>query len=589
MATETTELRIKVNARDVDTLGQKIKRALSDRVGKMFNRSMWDVNKALRDNVAETERIVRAMQKVDRESEAYARLAQRLNRANQEAKQLQQTLQRVGGGGGGPRGGGGGGGRGLRGAPMLPMPGMGALGTAFMGLPIIGGLLAGAVGASSSAFSSYSSLQQTQMQVAPYLMNSRAALGYTPEMYRPGVQRSMLGTAGHAGVRSMITGAFGPLGVDDYIEGKQGRARARVPFDRAGMTAVGQGFGVKPQQAIMQAAVLSQSMYGPAGAGDLEQALAARQVFGIGTGQLGAFRGAMRRTGYGPDAGNRNEVTMTLMTAVKLGLEASEVAEYMQQQTGFLKSLESQGLRASNAELQAINSGVAATGIRGFRAQSITQGFARGAIRVGQQGMQSAADVRLMRAMGYTGRGGAEEYAKYMMMAQDPGIAARYMPEYVQSFTRGMDPNSDYAAMMVQRAMGKMGVQLGPVEARQMALGGSAFKKGMAGSVGATASYAELNGIEGIMARSGRQIAGVTGSTVVEQAGIEQLRIEAGAKVARSMLDLERSVVDIANSFGNALAPAVEELTAAIKAATGAVSESTEGTWLPSLPSWIRP
>ena len=593
--TETTEIKLKLDLRSLKEAGSLLTKVFSRSTGQQFNQEMRQVNRLLQETVRETTRIAEAMTKVDRESEAYERLADRLQAANREAKLLQQTLrtqQGAAGAGGGGGGSGGGGGFGFKPGFQLPMPGQGAIGTALAGLPIAGGILAGAYMASMQSFGSHTAMQQSQMMTAPYLMRAAAAANYSPDRYDiTGPDRGLVGSALTGAGRALFGG---PTMLLTEMRNRNAQG-TRMPFDVAGLTAAGLPFGVKPQQALQTAAVLSQAMGAPAGAADLEQALGLRQTFGLGAGQIGSFRRSARRTSFGGEA-QGSQLTMSIAAALRLGLETSEISDYLQEQTGYLKSLESQGIQVVLPEMLAVqealagneDTGVGGIGIRGFRAQAITQGFAQGAMRVGQRGLQSAGDVRLMRAMGYTGTGGPEEYARVLMEMQNPGLAARALPGYLQSFTRGMDPGSDFTALAVQRAMSAMGVQVGPAEAKQLAAGAPEMMAKVQASMAATATNSSLQAQGDRFNMAGRDLASATGGTIVQQAAIEQQRIDSGRKVAQAMVELESTTVNLANMFGNTLGPKVEEAAMMLERLTNVGDQLTNNLWTGSLFPRIR-
>lgn len=545
----TTELDFKVQKRELSGLGRFLDRLFDTRRTRAFNRGMREVRRALNDNVRETENLVRAMAKVERGTDAYKRMADRLREVNREAGLLRSSLANLGGAGGGGGGGGGGrrrlgGGRGVawdlltsggRAAPAMAKMGLAELGTGLMagagvlsaetGIGLAIGGLIGAIGlavggfmAAQQTFQSYTRQQQVQMQAAPFLLRAGG----------PSTGR--------------ITRGFGAAGIP---------------------------FGVAPQEALMQAAVMSQAMYRPAEAPDLTQALAYRQRFGIGVGQSAGFRGALGRVQYGrrSNAGGRQNLALAIETARGLGLEAGEIPEFLQQQTGFMQQLASRGTMMDSAQLLSAAEAMGSIGIRGFRTMPIATAFAGNVEQMGRTGIQGAADVRMMRALGWTGRGGAEEYARIMNRAQNPRHALAAMPDYIEQFIGdyGIDPNSELATMVTQRALRRRGVEIGVGEARRFVQGTGDLRQAMASSWAASVSGETLDRITTGRVDEAKALAGRTGGAIIRQAEIEAKRIEAGAKVAKVMLEMAESTAIIANIWGNTLAPVSGELAEQFK------------------------
>ena len=79
----------------------------------------------------------------------------------------------------------------------------------------------------------------------------------------------------------------------------------------------------------------------------------------------------------------------------------------------------------------------------------------------------SALDMHLMRAMGYTGKGGSEEFASIKLAMQDPGAISKVMPNLISGLGLG-GMGENMGTLMLQQVMSQMGVNVGAGEAGRL-------------------------------------------------------------------------------------------------------------------------
>ena len=167
-----------------------------------------------------------------------------------------------------------------------------------------------------------------------------------------------------------------------------------------------------------------------------------------------------------------------------------------------------------------------------------------------------------MQAMGFTGQGGFEEYARIRMQMQDPGAVGRALPAYLKSFgVAGAGPMTQ--ALILQQAMGAFGA---PVEATH------AIEMGqrLAGIGGQTFTEADVDKLM----RSGAGLARATNQVGITAAGIEAQRVAVGARAAGAIQALEKASLNIADTFNQTLGPAVYDFAYSIEDATEWVNTS---------------
>jgi hypothetical protein len=193
-----------------------------------------------------------------------------------------------------------------------------------------------------------------------------------------------------------------------------------------------------------------------------------------------------------------------------------------------------------------------------MRAFSVARQFGGGVANTMRQGPRSGLDLRLMRAAGYTGTGGWEEYSKYKMMLQDPGMSATLLPSLLQNVLSGVEGTWTRANL----AQGVVGAYGGALDADSaLALGNSKFAKGKI-----------VGGSIADMISQGLGVTEATGGLVVGEAGLQASRISAGMKVAPTVQALERASIAVTNAFEDTLGPAIfklangiDDLTAKLK------------------------
>ena len=334
-------------------------------------------------------------------------------------------------------------------------------------------------------------------------------------------------------------------------------------FSPSAYATAGARFGVKPQQALQEAGQMSRAAVRPLSSQEYEFGLSARTMFGIDLATTGALMGQMEYAGTSSmQSGNR--VAQMIGSAVARGLESSEIATYLQRSNQFLQEQVNQGRQVDMAGIVRMEERLTGTGIAGWRSGTITQQFAGAGAQIGMQGPQSAVEFRLMEAMGFTGKGGFEEYARFRLQMQDPGRVAAAMPSFVSHINRrtaGMGESS--RALILQQYFSRIRTMLGPQEAARLVQGMAAGGLDM-GSLGMD-QFIE----------SGATAARGLGSSLIAEAGLERERVGIGAGIAPTMQNLAGTVNNLAARFTNIAGPVLGKLTEALDKATQKLEDYT--------------
>lgn len=695
--TSTATLDLKVNLRALAGLDKKLKKVFSRQTPREFNTEIGAVSKSLQDNVKQTLALADALTKVERGTKAYKQLKSELREANEHGQTLRKTLdgldrsyQRMhqtasrGGGGGGGRGGAM---MGRVGGTMrrtqLPMPGIGAMGTALSAIPVAGLVAAGSMMAAGQTYQSRLRYEQARMSAAPYLMESARSTQFSPttrqvqveqkdgyqigpngvikpkiagrvvnetgtgrvakvgetglteaelavaarerrrEMLGPGMLADIVDSALVTGLEEASgLGAMNRNAVEKQILQEQRQMREREAptlaevlggdpqqkrerakevgdrwsrhgfkrrremetgtsgpvtrtvtesaFDSQSYVAEGIKYGVAPAQSMEMAATMSQAAGRPMSAQEFGKGLALQRTTGV---DLGASGQAVRQLRYagqlgGTGGGNMEQVADLIGQAVAMGLEGSEISEYLQEQTGFLGAMAKKGIGIDIDKMRALEASVMNSGVVQWRADDISRQFIGGAQQVGKKGAQSAEQFRLMRAFGFSGEGGLEEFFKVRMGMQSPGLASKMgmkspqeaMSRFIEQF-RMDGVGAATQAGVLQQAFSGIGTEIGPEEAFALSQGLQKAKPG---------EYQ-------IDTKAAQRLVGATAPSVRAEAGIEAERVAIGGKVAGAMQNLERTTNNMAGTFENVLGPALDLFSAKLESATAAMEAASQG------------
>jgi hypothetical protein len=323
----------------------------------------------------------------------------------------------------------------------------------------------------------------------------------------------------------------------------------------ADYVSVGAQFGVNPAQALQSAAGASRAAGRAVGADQFGHMLGVERITGIDTAQQGAFMRGSRRTGGSGDA------TKVIEEAMVRGLQGSELGEELQKQTAYLEQQANKGIKLDQGAFLSMNQALTGVGIDPFRAGDLARGFAGGGQRIGDSGPSSGVDVRLMRAMGYTGTGGAEEYAGARLAMEKPENVMAALPGLLKDIgsAGGGGMGSNMKTLTARSILRSVGMDVSADEASKLMSGELSmeeFKGGQLSGAGAT----------------GRDL---TSGTLKGEAGIEAERIATGARVATTMQNLARTTNNMAEAAAS-FAPILDRMTASMEEATGKIAMAAE-------------
>lgn len=633
-AQSTTKLDIKINARDVQAIGTELRKAFDPGALKGFEDGQRRIGELLSGNLRLLQDIGRQTGALGSGSglKQMADELRQVNAEARQLRTTLGAGGGAGGGGGGGYGAGGGGGGGGGGGMggilgyQAPMPGVGALAQTMSAVPYLGAIAAGSFLAGTATYGSHLRYQQARMATFAALtptgaltgmdaavdarsaaMASSARSRFTGDTAADRMHAAALGLRARGLPSGRAPGAvpLDPLSatymrsanaamgfpttredvltdqdmtmrsigarkaqLDRELGGVGGRAlsaelAARSPV--GDIRAVGRGYGVTAPQALQEAAGLSRAMGRASTGADYAFGKGAETAYGVGMETTGGLDRALRYVG---DKGGNDRIARMIGSAVAQGLQGSEIGESLAQQASLLRRFGEIQQRVDVGGL--IGAGDKLAGSVGWRGASIAGQFGAGGADMASRGMEGPVGLHLMRAMGYTGRGGAAEYAKYVMQAQDPGKVAGAMGGYLKSFG-GQGMGEDVQALVTQRAMQAMGVKISATEAQAMAAGGG---KAVSGA-GMTADD---------VAKLGRSVARGTGGSLIAEAGIEDQRIDVGGRVAGTMQALSRTTNQLASAMDHLAGPVIGRLTGNLDKLSDRLDDAITGMTLGRAP-----
>jgi hypothetical protein len=558
--------------------------------------------------------------------------------ARREAEKLRAELERVraAAGGGGSNGGGmgsGGGGGGSGGVPdtsgqhgqhgwrpwarkaataQVGVPDASGLATAMSAIPFVGLAAAGATMASYSMYGSALNYQTARRDTFSQLGPQGAAMLGLRQTRRATADRTVgdseaARAAGVSGVSDAtgipewglgaIEGIYGAL--DKYVydtgvarslesaiaakarESGHGMkvipgqsARWNAPMSTADLEQVGGSYGVKPADALREAAGLSGAMGRRTSAGSYDFARSAQTYFGVDMGTTGALMGGFRKAGGISDQeGQADAVAQLIGNAVARGLEGSEIAAYLESMAGFMQKQADLGQSYQTVEGMVLASErLKQSGFNSSFSTSYAMKLGEAGSQMGYGGGSDPVKFMMLQKLGY-GAGGkytAEGYAEAMLRLQDPDAATGAGLTTLGTFSdsmrdSGMSPA--VRALMMSRMTGQMGAQVGPDAARRMAEG----IKGPGVLADPTVGAADITRVH-------KEAGGKAVGILAGEAGMEADRIGAGYKAAGQVQNLNGVMIDLANTVQDKAGPALDTLTKKLKDMTAAARSWSPGS-----------
>lgn len=324
--------------------------------------------------------------------------------------------------------------------------------------------------------------------------------------------------------------------------------------------------------------------------GMLSGMMAAKRTYGVDEGTSGAFLRAGRRGGLagleaGTERGGGEALAGTIGDAMKLGLEGSEINEYLKITAEGIQQFQQTGIPFPKDAFSGMGDELAKMGVSGPRGTHVVRGLTQAAQALSTRGPQNAAELMMMQTMGGYQGGGAEGFEAAQLQLEQGKMDPKNMQKLFGRFMQAGGGGAQ-GRMLFRNVMGGMGVQIGVKESQLMeaqmsgTLTGSQEKelseiqanRDRVSKGGGAAAMGAPKGLEGMLAQS-RVTMDQFGSVVKAQTAVQEKQAEVGEKLVGSMLKLELSTAKMAEGITSMVNPAVDWLAQAVFGASDAVEK----------------
>lgn len=353
---------------------------------------------------------------------------------------------------------------------------------------------------------------------------------------------------------------------------KQRRSRMREGRRRmmSGVAAAGlQMGGMGMQESLGFAAGLRETAggVGAIGGGDLRTAIGAQTAYGVGQDVSGQFLRAGRRGGaVGAEGRGMDSMTDAMSRGLQLGLEGSELVDFMRQMAQGIQSFQQTGIPLNTDSISDIGQVFRAAGVQGGRLGVVAgavQQFGRG---VAARGPQGALDLMMLKAAGF--KGGGMENMLQAMTGLEKGIGG---PEFSQILERLVAAGGGGAGstFVVQRALQQMGANVSLTRAGeivQKVQSGTLSEEGIKefqaarGGKGVTAG-----GIQNVA----KQLVTTLAPAMKETAAINNRQIAVGEGMIVAVKSLESAMTSTAAAVKNLGADEIKTLAKGVETIAG--------------------
>lgn len=247
-------------------------------------------------------------------------------------------------------------------AIQAPFRGIGGVQGAISSIPFFGGVLGDAT--------------------AQAFQNAGTAIGFE------GQQQSALPYLGRTGVRGNNLGFRGGPGMFNFDQ-----------LSALGMRKAGMGAQQSQQYLTSLAQASGGTADNPLVGGSLSSSLSAFSRFGVGPDVAGLFAQGARNQGASNNNGINGFIRALAAGNQGLGLEGTELQDYMRQMAEDIASFKQTGIPIATESIGALGMSFNASGINGSRAGMLAGSFDKTAQNVGNDGPESVQDYALLQAV----------------------------------------------------------------------------------------------------------------------------------------------------------------------------------------------
>lgn len=481
----------------------------------------------------------------------------------------------------------------------MPFTGLQGMQTAAMGIPIVGGALAGALGQGQAAATKHLDFQRSMLALAPHLRFGGGGMtkgrkaspqefafnqlqfpatpnGPTEPRFnhktgkvemQPIYTKSRLSSADLKQADEQAIATARPLPRD------KGEAPHRIRGRASGMQELAKAGRNLGAMDMTQTNQFASQFMGRSGGGldealkqhTIQRGIAAQTLFGVGGETTGAFGKAARRGGIVGGQGNGGQALEDAIKAgMSAGMDQTEVRDFLEEIAGAQQRFMTTGIPVNPKSLAMLQGTAAGTGLGVGRGMAVGSAFANRAQQISQNGPETATDFLMLQKFTNFKGGSLEDLEDAMEKMENlQDLKPEQFLDFIRSLSQGAGGGTA-GRFSSRSALKGIGAPIGIKESKTLdaVLSGNASPEQMA----------QVAAIQQQVAQGARKAQGFTSegaaagvvddsaSGVKRQAGIENTLIGAGGGLLKTMQDLEESQAQVVTGLSN-LAPTLSALS----------------------------
>lgn len=301
-----------------------------------------------------------------------------------------------------------------------------------------------------------------------------------------------------------------------------------------------------------------------ASATEFGQVEAARVTQGVDSGiGAGIFRQLRAGRGGSDSTRGNDALAGAIGDATRVGLEGSEISEYLEQLVSLQEHAAQQGVKITGEGFGAVAGAMRGMGFEGTRGAQIAGQFAGAGASLAQRGASGAVDVALLRSLGFDPSKGGDSYVDAMLAGENMksgSMDPETILKFVSSVTGGKGGKS--AGLSLNRALGELGVKTSLRESIGMADAASGGPGGFGArlqemGVGSLGEDGKFRFSDQSVGSAGDLTAALSSKDVQEWGGLvkQQIAVEnnlltAGQNAAQAVMDLQMQFSSLAGTIG---------------------------------------
>lgn len=305
-------------------------------------------------------------------------------------------------------------------------------------------------------------------------------------------------------------------------------------------------------------------------------AMAAQTAFGVGGGVSGAFLQAGRRGGLaGAEGGASRMLTDSLADAMKMGLEGSEINDYLQQMASGITSWKTTGIPFNKQSMADIAGTLGTMGMGGVRGMAVAGGVSRAAEQLSRTGPQSVGQLMMLQTLGglRPGQTGMEAMEDALIRLEKKQFAGEDFQKMIQGLLQAGGGGAE-GRRVAYGVLQQAGIQISREELRAIDEGADpeTLKKIREERERGTRMAKRTAESPEALARAAAE---AVPNALKRQAALTNKQIANGVQLTGTMKNLEETAQKFTKMFTEAIAPLVADLSENLKKFATGIEQTT--------------